>query len=208
MFASEKILKENTSELETEVAKRLSELELDNGNAQIKDDLSQVFINSAQKVEFRDRGGAVNAAILVHIPYRSLGAFQRVRDTVVSHLERSCKSKVFVVASRNIVSRFAKRHRTQKRPRSRTLTSVHEAILEDLAFPATIQGKNTRVRVDGSRHMKVLIDPLDKERMEDRLDAMSEIYRKLTTKRISFDFAKPNSFVKKVIEAKAKQAAS
>ena len=60
------------------------------------------------------------------------------------------------------------------------------------------------MRVDGSRHMKILIDPLDKERMEDRLDAMSEIYKKLTTKRVAFDFAKPNSFVKKVIEAKAK----
>jgi len=88
------------------------------------------------------------------------------------------------------------------RPRSRTLTSVHENILEDLIYPSVSLGKSTRVRLDGTRHIKVMLDPLDRDSMEKKLDAMSAIYFKLTTKVANFDFAKPTSVQKILIEKK------
>ena len=67
-------------------------------------------------------------------------------------------------------------------------------------FPATITGKNTRVTLDGKKHIKLYLDPLDREKVENKLDAMASIYEQLTTHKISIDFSKPNSFQKKVLE--------
>ena len=61
---------------------------------------------------------------------------------------------VVLVTSRRILP---KPHKGSKvvRPRNRTLTAVHEAILEDLVYPTEIVGKRMRFRTDGSRTMKV-----------------------------------------------------
>jgi hypothetical protein len=58
------------------------------------------------------------------------------------------------------------------------------------------------VTLDGKRHIKIFFDPLDKEKVESKLDAISHIYHKLTTHKITLHFARPNSFQKKVLEAK------
>ena len=56
--------------------------------------------------------------------------------------------------------------------------------------------------------MKVFIDPLDREKIEGKLDAVAQIYQKLTTHKVSFHFARPNSFQKKVLDAKKQWAFS
>lgn len=43
-----------------------------------------------------------------------------------------------------------------QRPRTRTLTAVHEAMLEEIVYPAEIIGKRVRYRLDGSKIMKVI----------------------------------------------------
>ena len=61
---------------------------------------------------------------------------------------------MILIASRRIV-RPPKKGSAATRPRTRTLTAVHEAILEDVVLPAEIVGKRTRYRLDGSKIMKV-----------------------------------------------------
>jgi len=56
-----------------------------------------------------------------------------------------------------------------------------------------------RVSLDGRKHRKVQLDPLDKETMEDRLDAIMHCYHSLTTHRIHLSFSKPSVFQQKII---------
>jgi len=58
--------------------------------------------------------------------------------------------------------------------------------------------------VDGRRHQKVYLDPLDKEVMENRIDAITHCYHKLTTHKIALGFSKPTHFQKKIIDSRQK----
>lgn len=58
---------------------------------------------------------------------------------------------------------------------SRTLTSVHDAILEDLAFPAEIVGKRIRIKLDGSRLIKVHLDKNQQTNIEHKVSITPEI---------------------------------
>ena len=77
---------------------------------------------------------------------------------------------------------------TQKRPRSRTLTVVHDAVLTDLVYPVEIVGKRTRTGQDGSKLLKVVLDEKERGGVDHRLDTYSEVYRKLTGRSVSFEF--------------------
>jgi hypothetical protein len=58
------------------------------------------------------------------------------------------------------------------------------------------------VTLDGKKHIKIFLDPLDKEKVESKLDAMAQIYNKITTHKISISFSRPNSFQTKVLAGK------
>lgn len=90
------------------------------------------------------------------------------------------------------------------RPRSRTLKAVHAAILEDIVTPSGIYGRSTRISRDAGRKEKVFLDPLDKDAVDEKLEAFSHAYQKLTTHKVHFEYAKPTLFQKKKLEEQEK----
>lgn len=57
---------------------------------------------------------------------------------------------------------------------SRTLTAVHDAILDDLVFPAEIVGKRTRVKLDGTKLLKVHLDRSQQTNIEHKVSITIE----------------------------------
>lgn len=96
---------------------------------------------------------------------------------------------VVIIAQRRILRKPLKKERLSKqmRPRSRTLTAVHDAILEDMVYPTQIVGKRLRVQTDGTKVLKVLLDPNAATQLEYKLDSFSTVYKKLTNKEAIFE---------------------
>ena len=177
--ARRKIVKEKDAtpdEFEESVAQALFDLEATNN--ELKVDLRDLFINSAKEVEI----SSGRKAIVIHVPFRLLKAFHKVQQRLVRELEKKFSGRdVVVVANRRILPRPST-GAALARPRSRTLTAVHAALLEDLVYPTEIVGKRTRFRVDGSKVLKVFLDPKDRNTTEYKLDTFAGVYKRLTGK--------------------------
>merc|ERR1712150_402689 len=162
-------------------------LNLEMTSPDLKASLRDLYITAAKEVELA--GG--RKAIVVYIPYKLRLSFQKVHARLVRELEKKFSGKhVLIIAQRNILGKsFARSTGTSgPRPRSRTLTAVQDAILEDIYFPTEIVGKRTRIKMDGKRIHKVYLDSKDQANVEGRTDTFAAVYGKLTNKNVTFLF--------------------
>ena len=185
MSARSKILKTKEPEpLELQIASNLYDLE--QSVPELKADLRLLQFTAAKEIEI----GHGRKAIVIFVPVPQLKQFHKVQSRLVRELEKKFSDRhVLLVAQRRILRKPTRRARvTQARPRSRTLTSVHEKILEDLVYPTEIVGKRTKFAVDGSKLIKVFLDRKDHTSLEYKLDTFSAAYKKLTGKDVVFEF--------------------
>merc|ERR1711972_724029 len=127
----------------------------------------------------------------VYFPFRVWKNVQKIQGRLIRELEKKfSKRQLVFVANRTILDKNFRRKGLKVRPRSRTLTSVHESIMEDIVGPTEIVGKRTRIGVDGSKLMKIFLDSKDKdkENVEAKLETFSAVYKKLTNKETVFTF--------------------
>lgn len=128
-------------------------------------------------------------ALAVFVPVPSLTAYHKVQTKLTRELEKKFPDRhVVFLAERRILPKPSRRSRqTQKRPRSRTLTAVHDKVLEDLVFPTEIVGKRVRYLVGGNKIQKVLLDSKDVQQVDYKLESFQAVYNKLTGKQIVFE---------------------
>ncbi|XP_010524351.1 PREDICTED: 40S ribosomal protein S7-2-like [Tarenaya hassleriana] len=170
------------TEFEEQVAQALFDVE--NTNQELKSDLKDLYINQAVQMDISGN----RKAVVIYVPYRLRKAFRKIHLRLVRELEKKFSGKdVIVVATRRIL-RPPKKGSAVQRPRTRTLTAVHEATLEDVVFPAEIVGKRIRFRLDGSKIQKVFLDTKERNNTEYKLETMMGVYRKLTGKDVVFEY--------------------
>merc|ERR1712169_137831 len=180
--------RQNPSELEQSIAQALFDLETN--TADLKVALRPLQFVSAREIEV----GHGKKAVVIFVPVPSLAGFHRVQQRLTRELEKKFSDRhVLILASRRILPRPKRSNRSrtsqkQKRPRSRTLTAVHDSILADVVYPVEIVGKRLRTKEDGSKVLKVVLDEKERGGVDYRLDTYSEVYRKLTGRVCGFEF--------------------
>jgi len=175
-----KIAKTPTAFEET-VAQALVDLEA--SNSELKADLKDLYISSAKEIDI----GGGRKTIIIQVPFRLLKAFHKIQQRLVRELEKKFSGKdVVLVGLRRMLNKT--KSLKNPRPRSRTLTAVHSELLSDLVYPTEIVGKRIRYRLDGSKVMKVFLDPKDQSTTEYKLETFSAVYKKMTGCEVVFDF--------------------
>jgi small subunit ribosomal protein S7e len=174
---------EPVTEVEQQVAKALVELEV---GKDLAGDLADLFIVSAKELEVAPG----KKAVVIFVPFRQHNKFKRIQSRVVRELEKKLSKHVVILAQRTILSlNYSRTKKGEMRPRSRTLTAVHQAILDDLVYPTLIVAKRTRVRLDGTKLLKVYLDPKDVKEVDYKLKTFAAVYKKLTCKAVEFIFS-------------------
>lgn len=156
-------------------------------STELKASLRDLYITAAKDV---DCGGG-KQAIIIYVPFKLLKSFNKIQQRLVRELEKKFSGRhVIIIAQRTILGKsFARSSKTKgPRPRSRTLTSVQDSILDDIVYPTEIVGKRTRVKTDGKRIMKVFLDNKDQPNVEGKIETFAAVYGKLTNKQVTFYF--------------------
>mmetsp|Transcript_22833 Transcript_22833/g.35524 ORF Transcript_22833/g.35524 Transcript_22833/m.35524 type:complete len:195 (-) Transcript_22833:186-770(-) len=181
-----KILKQDIDGLEQSLAQAFVDLEKNVDPSQ-RAEVRDLTFHSATEADI----GAGKKVVIIVVPYVLLNNYRRLHHVLSTNFEKKLSGKhVIFIGQRRILPKESRNNRVKRqcRPRSRTLTAVHEAVLEDVCYPTEIVGKRIRYKVDGSKVMKVYLNPKDQQSAEGRLETYSAAYRKLTGKSCVFEF--------------------
>lgn len=173
------------TKLEEAIAQHILDIQ-NNAQVEWRAELNDLYILSVKEVELNNK-----KVVVIFVPFRLIKEFRRVQAKLIRELEKKLSQKqVLVVAQRRILPPASRLNRTatQKRPNSRTLTAVHDAILDDMLYPVEVAGKRIRVKTDGTKQHKILLDPKDEQAVEGRTDAYTAVYKKFTGRDIVFSF--------------------
>jgi len=186
-FANKKIYKaknQQPTEFENTVARAFIDLEVSSN--ELRAELKDLYISAAKEIDLPNQ----KKAVVIFVPHRLHERFQKIQLRLIRELEKKFSGKhVLIVAQRTILSKnFSRRNPGQVRPRSRTLTAVHDEILQDICYPVKIVGKRTRIRLDGTKLFKVFLDPKDPKDVDYKLKTFSTVYKQLTQKNVEFMF--------------------
>jgi len=176
---------EPSNDVEQSVSQALLDLE---ANSDLSSALRGLYFVGAEECVIRDD----KVAVVIHIPFPQQKIYHKIQGRLVRELEKKLSGKhVIFLAKRRILSKPTRHSRNlskQQRPRSRTLTAVHESILDDLVYPAEIAGKRKRVKLDGSQQIKVHLEKSAQINTETKLDTYMAVYKKLTGKDVVFEY--------------------
>ena len=184
MSKKENQKKGTVSEIQKNVSTALEKIK--DSEKDHKAELEPLKIEHANEIQMNDD----QKCYLIQISTQNLAGFKKIHSLLTKKLEDHLSNTVMIIPARKRVN--GKEYRTfvsKKVPRDRTLTAVFDSYLDDILYPATIVGKRIRYPVGKTtRTYKVIVDPLDKESINDRLDAIKACYIALTNRKLDIEF--------------------
>merc|ERR1712086_72377 len=184
----------NPTDLEKEIAKVI--FDLAQSSSENREEFKNIYIAGAREFQINQIGKKERRVVLIYVPYPSLKAAQKLHYKIVSEIQKRKSVRAFITAKRVILSRWHKVHSSQQRPRSRTLTSVFDGILDDLLVPGNITARRIRHKLNGKLNYKIWVNEENRQYLEERSDAIAHIYESITHRKIEIDFKNEPKYYK------------
>ena len=189
----------NHVEQVSEILKNLSKASEENTklfkNAKVAD-VKQFIIKTDDKKSLK--------ALVIYLPYPYIRDHKQAVNKVINEVQTKTGSYAFVVAKRTVISKWS--DYKQKIPKSRTLTDVCDAILEDLLVPGCIIGRRMRVRLNGTHLYKIHVNEESRPYLQDKVETITQIYHALTNRKIAIEFRSELNFAKiPIVKRKKRQ---
>merc|ERR1739847_147026 len=159
-----------------------------NAESAMKEQLMQLHMVGAKEFDVGGRN-----AIVISVPAPQVVGWRKVHEKLVRELEKKFSNKhVIIVGQRKVMAKEQKKATSkcykQKRPISRSVKHVHEAILEDIVFPSEIMGKRIRHKTDSKSIIKTFLNRGSQGDVEHKIATFSAVYKRLTGKNVQFEF--------------------
>ncbi|KAL0233831.1 hypothetical protein PCE1_002337 [Barthelona sp. PCE] len=174
------IVKEGViTELENNVAEILFELKESSDFA----DITKIRICAAERHETE-----AGTAVVITVPYICHTFLRVFQVDLTDVLSKKLNETVFFVVKRSILAPESKttKKASQKRPRSRTLTAVHTAILEDLIFPEEVTARRVRYSMTKGAERVEKIAISCNRLTHDYYPVLSRVYENITGRKTVF----------------------
>jgi len=190
MMQTEKLTNNKNRTTVNEITKKLTTvLHKLQEDPNLKADLEALKIDTANEITIENK----SKCLLIKVNEGSIKNLHRVHSEVVKRLEEHFSTPVIIVPERKITNgNVYRRFRGKAAPRDRTLSKIYENNLEDVLYPSTIIGLRTRFPKGNSRVFKVQVDPLDKELIEYKSQAVSAAYKQMTGRNLVIEFPQQN----------------
>ena len=190
--------KQNPTEQVSDIVRNLSKSSDENTkllkNAKVTD-VKQFVIKTEDKKSIK--------ALVIYLPFAYLRDHKQAVNKIINEVQTKTGSYAFVVSKRTVVSKWS--DYKQKIPKSRTLTDVCDAILEDLLAPGQIIGRRMRVRLNGTHLYKIHVNEEARPYLQDKVETITQIYQALTNRRIAIEFRSELNFAKVPIVKRKKR---
>ena len=179
---------------ETHLASEVNKIVKDyaNSNSDLRDLLNLLTIDKVKEFAISHMGKNTGKALLVYLPHPFYVHQPQAVLRLMIEIKKKKGVEVFMTAKRTVV--HPRSGYKQKIPRSRTLTAVYEAFLDDLIAPANILGKRIRHRLGGAQIWKIQLNQDNAEFLQGRLSAIHNIYLAVAKRHLEFDFVKERNF--------------
>merc|ERR1712093_169036 len=182
------------TDLEKEIAKVIYDLA--QSSSENREEFKNIYIAGAREFQINQLGKKEKRVVLIYVPYPSLKSAQKLHYKIVSEIQKRRNVQAFITAKRTILSKWIKVHKSQTRPRNRCLTSVFDSILQDLIAPGNVTARRIRHKLNGKLIFKIWINEENRAYLEERADAITQIYESLTHRRIEIDFKNEPKYFK------------